>query len=203
MTSRKALVLAGVACLTLVAALGTLFARPVLAQLGGNAAALRVATLPRQSELWRVGPDTLGVTWEHVYDDQYGSHWHMWFVVPETGRRPVWTDFDAHSPVDYHSVDEQHEYGVQVDTSLRALFYITPEGLPKWLRFPQEAVEPYPPALSRAAHNGVILPPGTYRVDVTFNGFDGDQPWRPTDAAQAVIDHGFHVDAYYGYWAKP
>ncbi|GMV38044.1 MAG: hypothetical protein AMXMBFR61_25520 [Fimbriimonadales bacterium] len=203
MTSRKALLLAGAACLTLAAALGILFARPVLAQLGGNATALRVATLPRLSELWRVGLDYPGATWEHSYDDQYGSHWFMWFTVPETGRRPVWTDFDAHNPVDYHYVDDQHEYGVRIETGQQALFYITPGGTSKWLRFPREAVEPFPPALGRAAHNGEILPPGTYRVEVQFTGYDGDHPWRPTDAAQAVIEHGFHVDAYFGYWAEP
>ena len=203
MTSRKDLLLAGVSCLTLVAALGVLFARPVLAQLGGNANALRVATLPRQSELWRVGLDYPGAVWEHRYDDIYGSHWNMWFTVPVTGRRPVWTDVDIHNPTDSHGVDDQHVYEVRIESSGGALLYVTPNGITKWLRFPQEPAEPYAPAVGRSAHNGVVLPPGTYRVEVTFYGYDGDRPWIPTDAARAVRDHEFHVVAYYGYWAEP
>ncbi|MEP0765393.1 MAG: hypothetical protein HRF45_02465 [Fimbriimonadia bacterium] len=203
MTSRKALVLAGAACLTLAAALGVLFARPVLAQFGGNATALRVATLPRQSELWRLTLDYPGATWEHTHDDEYGSHWFMWFTVQATGRRPVVTDVDPNDPSDSDEPDGDHVYNVKLTTHQGILQYRTFDGSWKSFSFRRVATAPYEHLRDLEAHNGHILPPGHYRMEVTFSGIDGGQPWIVTDPAQEVIEHEFNVVGYYGYWAEP
>jgi hypothetical protein len=170
---------------------GAFFARPLGAQIG-NATALKVATLPRLHELWRLTLDYPGATWEHVADetDQYGnlySSWRLVFEIAGTGRLPVWTSTGPISS-DYGVIDTQHYLGVSCSPS--PFYRMGNNG--DWHQISSDIGYG-----EKEAHDGMILNPGRYSVLVVFTS------QFVSDPVTALHEYDLQVVAMSGYWAEP
>jgi hypothetical protein len=200
MTTRKLQVLLGLAILALVSSLGTMLAGRAFAQ-HKDPTAIRVATMPRLSELWRLTLDYPGATWVPLWDVPGDHRWNLEFVVPEGGRLPVWTDIPEADP--YDSVGGEDYYRVQVFTSDGYLLKRERDGHWRYIRFPRELTTGHPLATNKAPQNGVVLEPGRYAIQVSFSGQVAGLDWVVEDPAAAIRALDLHVTALCGYWAEP